>query len=242
VRRPEATLRERADLLWINEAFARRYWPGQNPLGKRIASMNVDGVVRDSRIDQLWKEPKPHLYVQHARPFGMTRCSLIVRTKGDTLAVLAALRREILSANTQLDVSRIRTLEQIASQSLAGQRLTVVLLGTLALMGLLLAGVGIYGIMSFVVSQRTREIGVRIALGARTYEVMSIVVGRAMALALTGVVLGLAVALVVMRTMTSLLFEVKATDPLTLAGVSLVLLGAALLACYLPARRRGSLR
>jgi putative ABC transport system permease protein len=237
VRQPDATLQERATLLWINEAFARRYWPGQNPIGKRIASMNVDGVVRDSRIDQLWKEPEPHVYVQHARPFGMTRCSLITRTKGDALAVLAALRREILSVNAQLDVSRIQTLEQIASQSLAGQRLTVVLLGTLALMALLLAGVGIYGVMSFVVSQRTREIGVRIALGARTYDVMSMVVGRAMMLALTGVILGLVAALVVMRTMTSLLFEVKATDPLTFAGVSLVLLGAALLACYLPARR-----
>ncbi len=237
VRRSDATLRERASLLWINEAFARRYWPGQNPLGKRIAGMNVDGVVRDSRIDQLWKEPEPHLYVQHARPFGMTRCSLIVRTNGDTLAVLAALRREILSVNAQLDVSRIQTLEQIASESLAGQRLTVALLGTLALMGLLLAGVGIYGVMSFVVSQRTREIGVRIALGARTQDVMSMVVGRAMTLALTGIALGLVAALVVMRTMTSLLFEVKATDPLTFGGVSLVLLGAALLACYLPARR-----
>ena len=237
VRRPDATLRERPSLLWINEAFARRYWPGHNPIGKRIGSMNVDGVARDSRIDQLWKAPEPHVYVQHAQPFGMTRCNVIVRTQGDALAVLATLRREILSVNAQLDVSRVQTFEQIASQSLAGQRLTVSLLGSLASMALLLAVMGIYGVMSFVVSERTREIGVRIALGARTYDVMSLVVHRAMMLALGGVVLGLAAALVVMRTMTSLLFEVKPTDPLTLAGVSLILLGAALLACYLPARR-----
>jgi putative ABC transport system permease protein len=161
---------------------------------------------------------------------------VIVRTQGDALAVLATLRREILSVNAQLDVSRVQTFEQIASQS-AGQRLTISLLGGLASMALLLAVMGIYGVMSFVVSQRTREIGVRIALGARTYDVMSLVVHRAMTLALAGVVLGLAAALVVMRTMTSLLFEVKPTDPLTLAGVSLILLGAALFACYLPARR-----
>jgi putative ABC transport system permease protein len=237
VHQSEATLHERETLLWVNEAFARRYWPGQNPIGRRIASVNVDGVVRDSRIDQLWKEPGPQIYMQHARPFGMTRCNFMIRAEGDPLAVLAELRKILLNSNAPLDVSGIQTLQQIADKSLAGQRFTMALLGTFALMALLLAGVGIYGVMSFVVTQRTREIGVRIALGAQGRDVMVLVIVHGMALALTGVVLGLGAALVVTRTMTSLLFEVKATDPVTFAGVSIVLLAAAFVACYVPARR-----
>jgi len=237
VHQSEATLRERETLLWVNEAFARHYWPGQNPVGRRIASRNVDGVVRDSRIDQLWKEPEPQIYVQYARPFEMTRCNLMIRTEGDPLAVLAELRKKLLNSNPQLDVSGIQTLQQIADKSLAGQRFMMALLGTFALTALLLAGVGIYGVMSFVVTQRTREIGVRIALGARARDVMLLVIVQGMALALTGVVLGLAAALVATRTMTSLLFDVKATDPITFAGVSVVLLAAAFVASYMPARR-----
>jgi len=237
VHQSEATLRERETLLWVNEAFAHHYWPGQNPIGRRIASISVDGVVRDSRIEQLWKEPGPQIYVQYARPFGMTRCNLMIRTEGDPLGVLAELRKTILNSNAQLDVSRIQTLQQIADKSLAGQRFTMALLGTFALMALLLAGLGIYGVMSFVVTQRTREIGVRIALGAQTRDVMSLVLVQGMALALTGIVLGLAAALGATRTMTSLLFEVNATDPVTFAGVSAVLLAAAFVACYMPARR-----
>src|SRR5690349_20915444 len=167
----------------------------------------------------------------------MTRCNLMIRTEGDPFAVLAELCNNILNSNSQLDVSRIHTLQQIADKSLAGQRFTMALLGTFALMALSLAGIGIYGVTSFVVTQRTREIGVRIALGAQTRDVMSLVVVQGMALALTGVILGLAAAWGATRTMTSLLFEVNATDPVTFTGVSVVLLATAFVACYMPARR-----
>ena len=162
---------------------------------------------------------------------------MIVRASSEPLALAGAVRKAILSIDPDQPISNVRTLEQAIARSVATRHLTLMLLGLFAGLALLLSTLGLYGVLAYTVKQRTNEIGIRMALGAQRRDVLWLVLWQGMRLAIVGVTIGVAVALALTRVITSLLFEVKPTDPLTFAGVSLFLLFLALLACYLPARR-----
>jgi putative ABC transport system permease protein len=228
----------------VSETTARKYWPGEDPIGKRINIGNpeqtpwmiVVGVVSDVRRGALDKEPYPQLYA-HASQFPVRGMTLVTRTSGDPRALVPALRHELAALDRDLPLYEPRTMEQVLSDSISRRRFQMLLIAAFAGVGLLLAAVGIYGVISYTVAQRTHEIGVRVALGARAPDILRLVVGQGLGLTLAGVGLGLAAAFGLTRVMTSLLFGVSAADPLTYACVSLALLAVALLACLVPARR-----
>jgi putative ABC transport system permease protein len=226
----------------INESFARRFWPNENPLGKRFAySTNrilceVVGVVKDTKFrvsDTETREEMSFPALQRPR----LEMRLLVRSKTEPLSLAAAIQREILKIDKDQAVTEVATLEQVVGDSIEQPRLTMFLLGIFATVALTLAAIGIYGVMAYAVVQRTQEIGIRMALGAQTVDVLRLVVRNGMTLAVLGVAIGLAGALALTRVMASLLFEVAPTDATTLASVSVALLVIALLACYIPARR-----
>jgi len=236
VQAPETDVRRSGSVVWINESFARRYWPGQAPVGKRIGSFVVGGIVRDSHIKNLTDKPGPHFYLQRSWPQS-TSLVLIARTDGNTRAAIAAMRHEIRSLDKDLDLSRIKTMRQVLSDSFANQRFLLMLLGGFALSAMILAALGIYGVMSYLVTLRTREIGIRMALGAQHLNVLGLVLRHGALLTLVGIFLGVAGALITTRVLASVLYETSPTDPLTFTAISWLLAGVALLACLLPARR-----
>jgi putative ABC transport system permease protein len=227
----------------INEELAKKFFPDEDPIGKRINVTNgperfreIVGIVGDVKQYGLAQPTTMQTYEPYLQtPFsGMT---LVVRADGNPAALSGAIRSEVLAIDKEQPVSRIRPLEQVVSESVAKQRFLMLLLGIFASVALVLAAVGLYGVMSYSVNQRTHEIGIRAALGAQRKDVLKLVVGQGMALALTGAAIGLAASFALTRLMASLLFGVSATDPLTFAGIALLLTIVALLACYLPARR-----
>jgi predicted permease len=232
----------------INRTLAERFWPGQDVLGRRFKVGSSDspnpwfvvvGVVCDVRQSSLDQALKPEMYVSHLqdhRFFAIPR-DLVVRTDGDPLSLAAAVRGEIWKIDKDLPLFRVRTMEQIVSLALAGQRLNMLLLTVFAVLALVLAAIGIYGVMSYAAAQRTHELGIRLALGAQTRDVLWLVIRHGLALVLAGVALGLVAALVLTRVLQNLLFGVKATDPLTFAGITLLLVGVACVASFIPARR-----
>jgi putative ABC transport system permease protein len=232
------------DVAVINEAMARRFWPGEDPVGKRLNLGNpentpwvtVIGIVRDTRHSGLDKEPYPQMYGPAAQ-FPRRAMTLVARTSGDPTGLAPALRRELAAIDPDLPLYNVRTMEQVMSDSISRRRFQMVLIAAFAGVGLLLAAVGIYGVISYSVAQRRHEIGVRMALGARAADILKLVVGQGLGLTLAGVGVGLAGAFALTRVLASLLYGVTATDPLTFACVALALLGVALLACLLPARR-----
>ncbi|PYJ82675.1 MAG: hypothetical protein DME22_17940 [Verrucomicrobia bacterium] len=213
---------------WASLSSKRRRWA--------VGPFVVNGVVKDSQIKNLTDRPGPYLYRQSAEPRS-TSLTLIVKTDGNSRAAMAAVRREILRDNKDLDLSRMRTMRQILAGSLVDQRFLLILLGGFAGCATLLAALGIYGVMSYLVTQRTREIGVRMALGARQRNVLALVLRHGALLTLGGIVLGLLGALAATRVLTSVLYSISSTDPLTFCGIALLLTAVALLACWLPARR-----
>lgn len=233
-------------VVMINEAFARRYWPGQDPIGKRIQMgsrnnnnsphLEVVGVVKDGKYGTLGEEATPFFYLNIAQRYepGPT---LIVRTRGNPLDYLAAVRNEIAALDKNLPLFDVKTMRQHLGLALLPARLAGSVLGIFGLVALLLAAAGIYGVMAYSVAQRTREIGIRLALGAQTVDVLKLVVRQGMKLVVIGVAIGLSGALALTRLMTSLLYGVSATDPLTFIGVAALLAGVALLACWIPAWR-----
>ncbi|MFL6208617.1 MAG: ADOP family duplicated permease [Pyrinomonadaceae bacterium] len=230
----------------ISETMARRFWPGEDPTGKRICPgrpespedwMTIVGVVRDVRQFGLAAELKPQMYLSYAQAGFFAPRDLVVKTSVDPLGLAATVRANVWAVDKEQPVSDIRTMEEILSESVARQRFSTLLLGAFAALALVLAAVGLYGVMSYSVAQRTHEIGVRMALGAQTRDVLKLVVGQGLKLVLVGVLIGLAAAFVLTRVMASLLFGVSATDPVTFITISLVLLSVAVLASYIPARR-----
>jgi putative ABC transport system permease protein len=229
----------------INSAMARRYWPGGDPIGARVTLgdpadssswRTVIGVVGDVRQNALNDEPYPQLFLPLAQA-PQRAMLLLARTTGSPSASAGPIRRAVTALDPDLPVSEIRTLDERLDQSIAQPRVSMMLLAIFALMALVLAAVGIYGVLSYTVTQRTRELGIRMALGAESNSVMRLVVGQAMVPALIGVGLGLAGAWGATRLMSSLLFGVSATDPVTFIVVALFLLAVALLASWVPARR-----
>jgi putative ABC transport system permease protein len=225
----------------INESLARRYWPGEDPLGKQLRigeSSNplseIVGIVKDSvDFGSMREEPPPMLYA----PFQDTESmNLIIHTSIDPNGMIQPLRREISLLDENLPM-KIATMNELISSSQWEQRLGVTLLSILGGLGLLLTAVGIYGVTAYIVAQRTREFGVRMALGARGRDVMKLVIREGMWLVLIGVVIGMAASLAVSRLLKSFLFGLSAADPMTFGIIPLLLAAVALLACYVPARR-----
>ena len=232
--------------LVISEAMARKYWPGEDPIGKRVkpgssASSNpwftIVGVAKDVRQFELNADPKPQMYLPYTQAGFFAPRDLVVSTNGDPLSLASAVRKTVWEIDKDQPVSNISTMENVLSESIARQRFSMLLLGIFAALALALATVGIYGVMSYSVAQRTREIGIRMALGAQRSDVLKLVVGQGLKLVMIGVLIGLVIALVLTRVMSSLLFGVSATDPLTFTIISLVLISVAVLASYIPARR-----
>ncbi len=228
----------------INEAMARKYFPNEDPIGKRlIVQMKAEpepteiiGIVRDAKYDKLEGETYPMVYWTHPQ-LAYTTMTLVVRTAGNPTALAAAAQREIQAIDKDQPIADVRTMEAWVDESVSRARFGTMLLAVFAGVALVLAAVGIYGVMSYSVTQRTHEIGIRIALGAQTKDVLRLVVGQGMTLIVIGVVVGLAAAYALTRVMSSMLYSVSATDPTTFVGISALLAFIALLACYIPARR-----
>jgi putative ABC transport system permease protein len=231
----------------VSEALARKYWPGEDPVGKRISIertadgsprwREVVGVVGHVRNEGLEGESRGQYYVPYPqRPTG-SDLFLVVRTDGDPASLAPAVRGAVASVDRDLPVYRVTTMEKLVAESLAQRRFSMFLFGVFAALALVLAVVGLYGVMSYGVAQRTHEIGLRMALGAQGRDVLRMVVGQGMWLVAVGLGFGLLGAFALTRLMTSLLFGVSASDPLTYAGIALLLGAVALLASYLPARR-----
>lgn len=231
----------------VSASMAREQWPGENAIGKRFrfpfdrpgASdpwFTVVGVVSDVRQKALDASPKPAFYVPVAQ-FPISNLTMVVRTTGDPRPFAGEVRREVIGLDPNLAVFDVATMDDVLSESIAVRRFATLLLGAFAAVALVLAAVGIYGVLSYAVSQRTREIGVRMAFGARGSDVVRLVAGHGLRLAISGVAIGLALAFAATRTLASLLFGVTATDLVTFAATAGVLLGVALLASVVPAIR-----
>jgi putative ABC transport system permease protein len=230
----------------ISETTARRFWPGENSLGKQIKVgysgspnpwMTVVGVVKDVRQFDLITEPKLQMYLPHPQVEFFEPRALVIRANFDPLTLAGTVRQTVWGIDKDQPVSDISSMEEIVSDSVARQRFSMLLLGVFAGLALILAAVGIYGVMSYSVAQRTREIGIRMALGAQRSDVLKMTIGHGLRLVLTGVAIGLAAAFVLTRVMSTLLFGVSSTDPLTFISISIVLIGVAVLASYVPALR-----
>ncbi len=227
----------------VNETFARRFFPGQDAIGKRYNHggpenpyWQIIGVAADGKYESLGENPKPALYRPLLRDYN-TSITLVARAGGDPQTTIAALRREVQNLDPSLPLYDVKTLTQHMNVPLFPARMAATVLGSFGVLALLLAAIGIYGVMSYVVAGRTREIGVRMALGASQRDVLRLIIGQGMTLALIGLGVGLALAFAGARLLTSLLYGVSASDPLTFVGVALLLAVVAALACYVPARR-----
>jgi predicted permease len=237
------TAADRADAppVWIvNEAFAHRSWPNESAVGKTLrldgTAIQVVGVVSDFRQRSLTEPPEPTAYIHYPQNM-RAALSLAIRTAGAPLRHANAVREAIWSVDRDQTISSVTTMEEIVGGTTVRPRLLATLLFMFGAMGLVLGALGIYGVLAFAVSQRRQEIGVRVALGATPGSVLALVIGQGMTLALTGVAVGVVGALLLTRAMAAVLYEVRATDPATFATVIVVLLGTALVASWLPARR-----
>ncbi|PYV34513.1 MAG: hypothetical protein DMG09_20995 [Acidobacteria bacterium] len=237
----------------VNEAMARQFWPNEDPIGKRITigkglgpefedpPRQIAGIVGNVRENGLNRPAPEVVYIPFGQvPDGMTQlgnrivpASWIIRTSGDPRGLIPSIQREFLAVDAQLPVSNVRTMEQVLSEATARQNFNMLLLSIFAGIALFLAAIGIYGVMSYSVQQRTHEIGIRIALGAARRDVLRLVVGQGYVITLAGVAIGLAASFGLTRILSSLLFGVRPTDPISFGGVALLLTGVALFASYI---------
>jgi putative ABC transport system permease protein len=245
----DADSREPAGAI-INETMARRFWPDGDEIGQRIRLGNLEspfpwmtivGVAKDMRHSGLDAEVNPTIFVPYLQPrlpaFAVGSMFLVVRSKLDAASLVTPVRAEVLAMDKDQPITNVSTMRERLARSMAERRFQMLLFGLFGGAALILSTIGIYGVMSYTVTQRSREIGVRMALGAQQTDVFKLVIGQGMLLALIGVGLGLVGAFALTRLMSSLLFGVSATDPLTFSVIALLLAAVALLACYLPARR-----
>lgn len=230
----------------ISETMARRFWPNEDAIGKRIAIgrarsqddwIPVVGVVKDVRQFELAAEPRPQMYFSHRQAAFFLPNDLVVKTDVEPTSMAASVRNAVWEVDKDQPVSNIQTMDQILADSIARQRFSMMLLAIFAAVAMVLAGVGIYGVMSYSVAQRTREIGIRMALGAQTTAVLKLAVGYGMKLVIAGIIIGLIAAFALTRLMATLLFGVTATDPATFALISILFVFVAAIASYIPARR-----
>ncbi|HEX5083016.1 MAG TPA: ABC transporter permease [Blastocatellia bacterium] len=234
----------------INETMARRFWPGENPIGKRFAvdedgipashPLTIVGVAGDVKHRGLENDVWPEFYMPYAQVDYNSYSIpgyLIVRAGGDPMSLAASVRQAIHSVNPDQPAAEIRTVESLLDEMVAQRRLRMALLAAYSGLALLLAAVGIYGSLAYFVMQRSSEIGLRVALGAQAADVLWLIIGKGMKLALIGALIGLGAAWALTRSMKSLLFGVSPTDPLTFITISILLMSVALLACFIPARR-----
>lgn len=227
----------------VTEAMARRFFPGENPLGQRLIfgsqqtiRCEIIGTVADVHHFGLSTDARPTFYFS-ARQRSRNAMSVVLRTSGNPMTYVNAVRDAVRSLDPDLAITNVQTLEQLVATSVATPRFVLSLFGSFAAIALVLASLGIYGVIAYTVTQRTRELGIRLALGARGADVVRLVMGQGMRLALLGLALGLLASFGLMRLMTKLLFGVTATDPFTFAGIALLLGAVALLACWIPAQR-----
>jgi predicted permease len=229
----------------INETMARRFWPEDNALGKRFRlgdamtggrAVEVVGIARDVKYRTLGEEPTPHMYLPLAQEF-QPSMTLVVRTDADPQVMIGAVQRTVQSLDNNVQGFFARTMEQHVGFSLLPSRLAATLVGLFGLLALTLTVIGVYGAVSYSASQRTREVGIRRALGAQSLDIFKLIVGQGMKLALAGIVIGIAASLMLGGLLSSLLFGVSGTDPLTIIGVSLALAAVAIAACAVPALR-----
>jgi putative ABC transport system permease protein len=232
-----------ARVLLINETIAKKYFPGIDPVGKQLEVSwdgsgpdEIVGVVGDIREGALNKEPEPAIYWSHARE-SYSGMALIVRTSGDASRFVSAVQKEIRAIDPEQPIADVRTMKEVISRSIARPRFNTMLLSIFAGVALILASVGLYGVMNYSATQRTHEVGIRMALGATRADIMRLVVGNGMMLTVTGIVIGVLASWGLTRVMANLLFGVTATDLPTYVGVSAVLATVALIANYIPARR-----
>jgi putative ABC transport system permease protein len=240
----------------VNETMARSYWPGQDPVGRRIAWgipndrgpwMRIVGIVGDVKQGALNTATVPQSYTMWAQTndamltenvLGLFRSlKVVVRTENDPTAIATAVRTHIRELDPSLPLTAVQTMEEVVQKSTRPQRFNTVLIGSFASMALLLAALGIGGVLATSVSRRTQEIGIRMALGAQPPDVVRMILRQGLTIAAAGLLLGLSASLLVTRVMSSLLFEIGPRDPITFAAVTVLLALVALVACYLPARR-----
>lgn len=241
----DADVDDKPTVTVINETMAERLWPGEDPIGKRVKQgwpedktpwREVVGVVADVKLNGVDQETPLEAYLPLAQE-PSNHLALVVRTNGSPLNMAGKVEQAIHTIDKDLPVFDVRSMDQLMGEAIGQQRLVLVLLLGFALLALLLAAVGIYGVISYLVSQRTHEFGIRMALGAQTGEILRLVIGQGIKLTLAGVVLGLLSAFELTRLMEAMLFGVHATDPLTFVVIPILLTAIALLACYIPARR-----
>jgi predicted permease len=229
----------------VSASIAKRSWPGQDPVGKRLHLggpqaknpwMTVIGVVDDMRNRRLEEDPKPTIYRPLKQNSNLAG-SLVLKTHNDPDSLRVALASEVRAVDPDLPTYGVRPMQELIATATASRRFSTQLLTAFAVLALVLAAVGIYGVMAFVVGQRTREMGIRVALGAHPREVVTLVLREALVLAVAGVAAGAAGAVIISRYLSGMLFEVRATDPATYAGIAVLLTITAAVAAWRPARR-----
>ena len=224
----------------VNETFAKRYWPGQAALGRHIqlgkTQREVVGIFRDFTYRHPGDSAEPHAYVPFFQSYDPGQI-LLVRTVGDPAKAATLLRTEVAKLDANIPVARLETFDHSVGDSQGDVRMALELLACFSIIAMLLTVVGLYGVMAYSVNRRIREFGIRMALGAPASGVLGMVLRQGLMLAGLGIVLGLAAALMLARVLTSLLYNTQASDPLTLAAVTLIMLAVTAAACYFPARR-----
>jgi putative ABC transport system permease protein len=231
----------------VNATLAKQFFPNEDPIGKRFMFghpsakrepnwFTIVGVVSDTKLYGLANPARLEVYTSSLQG-PSTHMTLLVRSKSDPASLLSSIRSAVASVDKDQPIFAITTMNQVVSSSISTRRITLILLGLFSGLALILAGIGIYGVIAYSVAQRTREIGIRIALGARRSDVLGMILKQGAKIALLGIAIGLVAAFGLMRLMASLLFSVSAFDPITFISIALMLAIVALAACYVPARR-----
>jgi predicted permease len=230
----------------INRAMAQKYWPGEDPIGKQVGPGSVRypaslivGIVANVKHLSLRDDPEPEMYVPYTqRPWpSMLSMQVVLRVRGDPASAMSAARAALHSLDPDLPLGKLSTLAALVDHSMTQPRFSMLLVSAFGVLAVVLTSIGMYGMVSYSVAQRTREIGIRMALGAERHDVFTMVIGQGAWLAFAGIALGLAGALATTKLMQNELYGVQPTDPLTFVAAALLLVMVTLLACYVPARR-----